>query len=355
MDPITIVKVIISVASAEEERRKADLLREISSQLANITGLFENVRQVVTDIIKSNEISIAAAHIAQASAELEGGELSRAHGCAEEAAFRLMQRDVQVAGCVNFLLAAGSDITILTRWAQADPGKRALLVSAARRYMDHAEAMAPLIRQLASRRVVIRNVPILSHIRHGTRITGHSIHYDIDGNTVSKRTYNNDNEKYYNGKMETDVSRIASPLVYPLRTAAETWRSIVENRAPIYSSIYEGCIIGASNPPTPGALINGGRRIQFEVAATISNFSNIWLDVSNSVFGNIPYGASIMRGARCVGSPGLPGCFITAEGSLAPVDSPKPITDNNSYIEQIPGVQFSDIQKRLILRFGGLA
>lgn len=336
MEAIMIVKEIISFAiSAQQEQKKAQLLKEIASELSRIHSLVENVGEVVRAIVNANEVNDQAAKIASSSSELTEGDFNSAHDYARDAAFRLMQEDVRVAGCATFLLAAGADVMALTKWSETDPNRKQLLKQHAAQYANHAAAMVPIVESYTANRVKVE-----------TFVQGSvpKLRFKVDGAVAGTRILVAANVEYYNGKATGERADLAAPLVHPLKTAAETWRAIAEERSPSYAPIFERCIVAGVEPPTPWALINGGRRIQFAVADCINNFSNIFSVVTDSVFNNIPYAASILNGAQVVHAPAKPAAFVTAEGSLAPVDNAKPISDNNSFIPPpIAGVEYDQI------------
>eukprot|EP00026_Physarum_polycephalum_P008259 Phypoly_transcript_08339.p1 GENE.Phypoly_transcript_08339~~Phypoly_transcript_08339.p1 ORF type:complete len:334 (+),score=36.26 Phypoly_transcript_08339:470-1471(+) len=114
-----------------------------------------------------------------------------------------------------------------------------------------------------------------------------------------------------------------------------------------YAAVFEGSVIGASG--TPAALIIGGVRLQFAVAATLVDLARTWYTVSEDTFNAIPYGASVYSGNKVLGATGRPGAFLLDDGKLWPVSCLQIIEDNGSSITSVTVEQYDSYPQGLAL------
>jgi len=104
------------------------------------------------------------------------------------------------------------------------------------------------------------------------------------------------------------------------------------------SSLFEGCLIGASGLPL--ALIVDGLRLQFQLGPPAYDLSNTYFEVDPSQFLAIPYGASLYQGNAAYAAPNRPGAFLLDDNRLWPVSCPQIISDNGSQLQSITDAQY---------------
>lgn len=99
------------------------------------------------------------------------------------------------------------------------------------------------------------------------------------------------------------------------------------------AKIYDGYILQASG--LPAAVVVDGVRLQIEETAVILDLSKNGINVPESIYNIVPYGASLRTGQRVLGISHQPASFELDNNVLWPVSCGKIIKDNDSNITMV--------------------
>ncbi|MCA9599120.1 MAG: hypothetical protein KC776_37675 [Myxococcales bacterium] len=105
-----------------------------------------------------------------------------------------------------------------------------------------------------------------------------------------------------------------------------------------WPKVLEGTLL--VSPGKPLTLVRGGERLQFASAAPAARLARTSLDVPESIFYAVPFGASMQSGAPVVGATGRPAAFKLDQDRLWPASCLELITDNGSSIASISVAEF---------------
>ncbi|MEB3360055.1 MAG: hypothetical protein VKK04_25240 [Synechococcales bacterium] len=118
-----------------------------------------------------------------------------------------------------------------------------------------------------------------------------------------------------------------------------------------YAQMLEGYAVRS----TSGAIawVIDGRRLEFAQPEVLHHLTNNFVDVSNEVFAQIPYGTSLPLGAEAVGAPQRPAAFILEDGRAWTVGCPEVIAANQSTIRPISPGEYDALPRGSALRCVG--
>jgi hypothetical protein len=92
--------------------------------------------------------------------------------------------------------------------------------------------------------------------------------------------------------------------------------------------VYEGAELHSSGLPL--AVVLGAARINFALAPPADRIARNGYSVSNEIFNDVPYEASVFSGNQALSAPGRPGAFLLDDGKLYPTNCAAEMLDNNS-------------------------
>ncbi|MGF1500140.1 MAG: beta-xylosidase [Elainellaceae cyanobacterium] len=118
-----------------------------------------------------------------------------------------------------------------------------------------------------------------------------------------------------------------------------------------YAQLLEGFAIRSASGAI--AWVVDGQRFQPANAELLRHLTHNVAAVSDEVFAQIPYGASLPLGAAAVGASGRPAAFILADGRAWPVGCPEVIAENGSSIRAIAPEEYDALPKGPALRCVG--
>jgi hypothetical protein len=98
-----------------------------------------------------------------------------------------------------------------------------------------------------------------------------------------------------------------------------------------YARLYEGCAMQCNG--LPPALVVGGIRLQFASWTPLFHLTRNVFGVTDWVYGQVHYGASMQTGARVLGINGKPAAFLLDDDRLWKTDCGEVITSNGSSID----------------------
>jgi hypothetical protein len=97
--------------------------------------------------------------------------------------------------------------------------------------------------------------------------------------------------------------------------------------------VFEGSLLTSANAPL--ALVIGGSRLQFALAAPANRLAHNTFTVSNEIFFDIPYAASMYQANTVYGATGRPGAFLFDDNKLWAVSCYAEVADDQSQITMV--------------------
>jgi hypothetical protein len=360
MDPITALQIVGTIVSAvkseQDQAEQQQQMKSLLSDVDNLKSLVENIKNVINQAFIDQTIDEANASIRNAfnlfhADNATPDEKQQATFEVGQAASRLEEPKVQVAGALSFLAAAGAHLAMLSEMSHIGQ-----LRQFAADYSSHASNLWPGVELTVGARIGIGSeVAFTGYVK---------VYYMIDGQdqpgdallvpqSAAQRA-----RDFQEGKKVRDYKKLAAPITYTLRMAAETWRCLAggitgqEN----YAGIFDGIAITAVNPDQPWAYVTvqpnyfAVGKLAFQEAKPIKHITQILFVVPQNVYSHssLPYLGAIIQSAKCISVNTLTPAGLLIDGGshdnlLAVVDDGVIIADNQSAgnCETVDGKEWS--------------
>lgn len=102
--------------------------------------------------------------------------------------------------------------------------------------------------------------------------------------------------------------------------------------------VYEGAQL--SSPNLPLAVVLGAARVNFALAAPANRIARNNYSVSNEIFNDVPYAASMYSGNQVLEAPARPGAFLLDDGKLYPTNCQSELNDDNASVLGVTTAQW---------------
>lgn len=130
------------------------------------------------------------------------------------------------------------------------------------------------------------------------------------------------------------VGTIGQPFSWMLAHSGEDWAWAAVNDSDVSPAVlYEGLLLDCAGLPL--TLVIEGVRLQWELLAPALHITGAQVPISAQLFAQIPYGASVHKGATVLQAPRRPGAFLLDDNRLWPVGCLSAVSDNGSTVTEV--------------------